>query len=764
MINLISKALFLLMLITGYLAAQDAVGNIHGKITDVETRQPLAGVNVILEGLSLGAATDAAGNFQITGVPVGVHTISADYIGYQKISRTDVVVRGGRITFVNIELAEAAIEGQAVTVESDFFQKDAANPSANSFSAEEIRRSPGGGGDISRILSALPSVSSRGETSQDIMVRGGSPLENGFFVDNIPIPQVNHFTSPSGASNGPIGIINTDLIDNVDFYTGGFSAKFGDRLSSVVNIDYREGNRETFDGQLEMNFAGFGGVFEGPLAKRGSWLVSGRRSYLDLVADAINAGGAPRFEDLQTKIVLDINPKNKITILNIYGASQFQQEKEDALDEGFDEYFKVNNRQNTIGANWFSLLGTSAWSNTSASFTHKTFDFYSNASRSDIRLVENNFSENTLHLRHSTFFQPGSVANIELGFNYDYHFDNFSLQLLVPDTTISGVIIPVETRDNVDVSGARMGAFASLTLKPAARLTTVFGIRGSYSGFNEQTVIEPRFSLSYQFTSRLTLNGSAGIFHQGVSNYLISRDKQFRNLRDLQSRHIIAGVEYLLTPDTRLSLEFFDKDYSDIPEPTPATATRGPLYLPDDRFGASNWGLLTNNGTAYARGVEFLIQKKMAVNFYGMISGSYFRSRYEDFNGVTRDRDYDNRVLFSVIGGYHPNKKWELSVRWTYLGARPYTEIDVAASLAAGTEIRKTDAVNEASLPAYHALFLRADRRFNFRNATIVLYTSIWNAYNRTNLDEYAWSQTKREILEVKQFSLLPIFGLEYEF
>ncbi|MGH1365377.1 MAG: TonB-dependent receptor [Calditrichia bacterium] len=756
---------YLMALLLFPILAFAQTGSIQGKIMDGSSRQPLVAVNVTLDGQAMGTASGPDGSYDIADVSVGSYTLVAEFIGYEAVYQTDVIVRKNRITFVNIDLYEAVISGEAVTITGGYFQKKERSRVLTSLSKEEIRRSPGTAGEITRVLTALPSVASRGENSQDIVVRGGSPIENGFYVDNIPIPQIAHFTTASGSSNGPVGILNTDLIDNVDFYNGGFSSRFGDRMSAVIDVSYREGNREVTDAQFDVNFVGFGGVVDGPLGGgKGSWLISGRRSYLDIIADAINAGGAPRFEDVQGKLVFDISPTNKLTFLNIFGNNAFNQDQEDSFDEGFDEYIEVSNKQNTSGANWFTLWNKKAWSNTAVSYTYKTHDIDVNNTVSGDTEFQNDFVESTTTVRHTTFLQPVGQLDLEVGLDYSFEDGTYDYRRLVADTSLGGIGRPIENRLDQSVSGSKFGGFLNATFQPVKPLSISLGIRGDYSSYNEASTVSPRLSASWQATSRLAFNASYGVFHQGLQRFLLSQDEEFEALDDMKSTHYVAGLEYLLTADTRLTIEVFNKDYENIPQAEAATSPVGPVYIPDWRFGETNWGPLNSNGEGYSRGVEVLVQKKLAEKFYGIVSGSFFRSRYTDFNGVERSRDYDNKYLFNVIGGYKPNNKWEFSVRWTYLGERPYTEINEAASVQTQSQRLFVDRTNEATLPAYHSLFFRSDRRFNVKGSTLIAYLSVWNAYNRENVDAFVWSNLEQRILKETQFSLLPIFGIEYEF
>ena len=263
------------VLCSAHAHAQDAVraGSVHGSVIDAATQQPLPGAAIVVLDRGLDTVTGDRGRFVVAGVPVGLHRLQVVLAGYEPAILHDVVVRSNRITTVAVALDEAVGVREVIEVTPDYFSADEEEAvSTVSFSFEEIRRSPGAAGDVSRMLQMLPSTGIQTDQRNDLIVRGGSPVENLTVVDNIEIPSINHF-STQGASGGVIGMLNTDLIADVSFSAGGFSAEHGDRLSSVMVVTQREGNRSEFDGEISASMAGAGVLLEGPLAHgRGAWV------------------------------------------------------------------------------------------------------------------------------------------------------------------------------------------------------------------------------------------------------------------------------------------------------------------------------------------------------------------------------------------------------------------------------------------------------------------------------------------------------------
>ena len=308
-------------------------GNIKGSVSD-RLGLPLPGANIQLKETNLGTTSNVDGYFEFLNVPSGYYTIYVTYIGYEPVTYPDVWVRPNAYDNIEISLSQLVIEFDNVLVEDSYFRNSGLNQDQSvTFRNDEIRRAPGAGQELSRILNSLPSVASVGENRQDMMVRGGGPTENGFIIDNIPIPSISHFAQEDGRSNGPIGLINTEMVETLEFYSNGFSAAYGNRLSSFGDIIYRNGDKNQFKGNASLGLGGAAALLEGPASEKSSYIFSYRRSYLDVIAGALNAGGLPSYDDIQGKISYQPNPYNTINVLVVSGSSLYERTKEDAKKE-----------------------------------------------------------------------------------------------------------------------------------------------------------------------------------------------------------------------------------------------------------------------------------------------------------------------------------------------------------------------------------------------------------------------------------------------
>ena len=329
------KFVFLLCFISGFHSAVYAqVGEIQGRILQKDNLQPLAGVNVEIQDTTMGAATDMDGYYKIEKIPVGLYTLKITYVGFETQIIPNITVKTNKPAYVNTELSVQAIESEAITVSTGYFEQiEDAPVSVQSLSYEEVRRAAGSSEDVSRMLQNFAGVNLTSDDRNDLVIRGGSPTEVLYTIDQIEIPNPNHFGT-QGATGGPITMINNEFIDKVQFMSGAFNATYGHKLSGSMDIQMREGNRSGYNGKLDLGIGGAGGFIEGPLNNgKGSFLFGVHRSYLDLFKDMYDYGGVPVYSNAQGKVVYDFNNNHKFAFLFIGGNDYIDMEHEVDTDD-----------------------------------------------------------------------------------------------------------------------------------------------------------------------------------------------------------------------------------------------------------------------------------------------------------------------------------------------------------------------------------------------------------------------------------------------
>jgi hypothetical protein len=734
-----------------------------GKVYDSENKLSLPGVNVYLKDKNIGASTDIEGNFKIENLPVGNYVIVFSYIGYTPTTLTDVIVRSNRITYQDAELIPTQLKLDSIVVSGGYYKDIESKPiSSIEFSSEEIRRAPGSAGDVSRILFGLPSVAKINDGKSSFMVRGGSPIENAFYIDNIEISNINHFAT-QGSTDGFFGILNVDFIKNITFNAGGFSGQYGDKLSSVMDINLREGNRNEYDGQLNLNFAGIGVQFEGPFDnKNGSFLISLNKSYLDLVMRTFaNDYPAPEYYDLQTKIVYDISDQHKISFIDVFANDTYNIEFEKAIDSELNQFGNTKYITNTAGVNWQYLWGKSGYSNTSFSHTLNFRKVNLNETKSANKFLSNNTLENKFSFRNLNFYKLNELNRFDFGIDAKYCLNDFDYTFFEYLDEYGNIQPTVVTDKNLNT--VNLGGFLTYQLSLFKNFNLSIGGRVDYFNYTDKVKVSPRIVLSYKLSPITSLSGSAGIYYQNLPGLILAQSDKFKSLNTPKAIHYILSFNHLITEETRLTIEVYQKDYSQLPvDPLQPKDFLFDQVVTNGIFTAHSD--LKSNGIAYSRGIEAMIQKKLAKDFYGMISASYSVSKYKDVEGNWKNRIYDNRFNFNIEGGYKPDSDWEFSARFIYAGGAPYTPFDIQLSEFNNKGILDLSKTNSVRLPDYHSLNLRVDRRFYFEKTNLVIFLSIWNVYNRENISAYTWNEVKNKLTKEVGWNTLPVFGIEYEF
>ncbi len=752
------------------LTAEEAVspqvktGTLKGTVVDEEVRSAIAHALIKVKGTELQALTDYEGNFEIPGVPVGSYVLEVSCQFYLPKLFPDVVIKSERISFVEIslKLSLEMKEHEEVTVTAGYFSDTKQkSTSTTSFSNEEIRRAAGAGGDVSRIISGLPSIARVNDQVNGLVVRGGNPVENGFYVDNIAIPNINHYPVQS-SSSGALALLNVDFIKDVNFYSGGFSPVDGNRLSSVMDINFRDGNRDEYDFQADFSMAGFGLIAEGPLpGSKNSWMLSARHSYLDFIDKYFDIGAVPTYGDIQGKATFNLSPSSSLTLLGVWGDDKSGWDRDKSLELGDSSYGYHDALNSALGFNWFKSWGANGYSNTSLSRSHIKYDIIYSDTASDALIFNNNSWEQAYTLRNVNYVRVSDMHRFNFGLEVQY-LDTHNDYKLGAGIDVSGNPYP-DIHIDVRQDSGRYAGFFNYILNPVYRLSLNLGVRVDHLSFNRNTTVSPRVSLSYSLTDRTSLNAAAGVFFQNLPSLLLLQNEAHRGLKDPMALHYVLGLSHMITESTRFTLEAYYKDYRQMPLDPQQLG----LFILDESYYNGFYTYherLEDTGRAHSYGVEIMIQKKLAERLYGLVSASYFRTFYQDQGGEWRPRVYDNKYIVAVEGGYRPGRFWEFSCKWNYAGGVPYTPFDLEASEAVNSGIFDLTRINGERHKPYHSLNLRADKRFHFGRSNLTLYFSVWNVYNRKNVAFIFWNTLENRPDTENQWGLLPILGLEFEF
>lgn len=768
--SLLTSVLLIALAAQGRAAAQtpDAgTGVITGRVVAAVTESPISGASVRVRGQSAAAQSDEMGRFTLRGVATGIVTIEVRALGYAPVARGDIAVSPAKPAEVLITMRTVDVQLQALTVRPEAFppQAPTATPvSSQTYSAEEVRRQPGAQEDVLRAVSVAPGVGVTSGARNDIVVRGGAPFENLFVVDNIEVPNINHFGS-QGSTGGPISLINIRFIESVTLSAGGFGARYGDRASSATSLTLREGNRERVAGELNVAATQVGAVLEGPLGDRGSFFVNVRQSYLDLLFKAIGLSFIPAYTDATVKTVWRPTSRDALSALVIAarGTVTFNNDSADdrvsnaqVLAPAQDQYFS--------GLTWKRLLGNGVVTTTLG----RTWTRFVTAQRDSLLqpIFENRSSEGETSLRSDVTFAVARGVELEAGTIMKYASE------LRYDATLAGFTRtdanghPQPLRVDTSFSALRNGTYLQASWQAAPRVRLSLGVRGDWYGFLDNAVrVAPRASVTLRADDATTFNIAGGRYWQAPSYiWLVGAPQNPGALRPFYADHAVVGVTRLLGDELKVQLEVYGKRYGSYP-------TR--VYRPqavlspsgfDDATTDIPFGLepLSSLGTGDAYGAEIFVQKKLGITpFYGQLSASFNRTRFTALDGSTSRGAFDTPVLANAVLGWRPNARWEVATRVRGASGLPLTPFTLDGPQAGTLDFTR---YNAQRLDAFFAADIRVDRRFTFGRQQLIAFLDLQNVTARANRGAPQWNPRLRAVEQSDGIGLLPTIGLNWEF
>ena len=744
-----------------------ATGSITGRVLEAVTEAPIVGATIRVLGQEVAGQSDGGGRFTLRGVRVGIATIEVRRLGFAPVQRGDIVVSPAKPAEVTVTLQAVDVQLDAVTVRPEAFpaQMPASMPvSTQRYDAEEVRRQPGAQEDVLRAISIAPGVGVTSAARNDIVVRGGAPFENLFVVDNIEVPNINHFGS-QGSTGGPISLINIRFVESASLSAGGFGARLGDRTSSATTITLREGNRERLAGELNVAATQFGAVLEGPLGSKGAFIANVRQSYLDLLFKAIGLSFIPSYTDATVKATWRPNRRDAFSFLTIgaRGTISFDNSTDSArvnnaqvLAPAQDQYFS--------GLTWKRLISKGVVTTTLG----RTYTRYVTAQRDSllVPILESRSREGENSLRTDVTIMASRRLEVETGTIFKY------ASQLRYDATLAGFTRRDETGApralTIDTSftALRNGSYVQATWQRTPRLRLSGGLRGDWYGFLDNAVrIAPRVSGSLQLNTTTTLSLSGGRYWQAPSYiWLVGDAGNAARLKPFRADQVVAGITRLVGSDLKVQFEVYGKRYGDYP----ARRFRPQAVLSPSGFDDATtdipFGLepLQSTGTGSAYGAEVFLQKKLGTSpFYGQLSASVNRTQFAGVNGVATRGAFDTPVLANGVLGWRPNAKWEVATRIRGASGLPYTPFVERGALAGTLDFAR---YNGERIDAFFAADLRIDRRLLLANRQFIAFIDLQNVTNRANTTAPIWNPRLRRVEANASVGLLPSIGLNFEF
>ena len=745
------KILLLLITIPLTVLSQEK-GMLKGRVFDKQSNEPIPFANVIVFGTTIGTTSDVDGNFVFTGLNPGYIELRASAIGYNTYISEAILVTNSKAVYIDIPVEQSSVELEGVVVKASTFRRsDDAPLSLRRIGIDEIEKNPGGNRDISRVIQSLPGVASTLAYRNDVIIRGGGPNENRFFLDGIEIPNLNHFAT-QGASGGPVGIINVDFVREVNFYSGAFPTNMGNSLSSVLDFRQIDGNMDRLKTKAAVGASDLALTLDGPIAKNTSFIFSARRSYLQFLFDALGLPFLPTYNDFQFKTKTKFNNKNELTIIGLgaYDVNKLNTgiKNPDESQQYLLGYLPENTQWNyTIGASYkhFRKNGFETYIISRNMLNNEQYK-YQNNDESQPKLLNYTSREAENKVRYERQLKLGSGYDLNLGAGMEYatYYNSTFRAKYVGETY---------QPDNyeTDMDMLKWNIFGQINHTYFQRLTLSLGLRADANNYsstmsNMLEQVSPRFSASFEVSPEYFLNFNVGRYFQhpsyttlGYSNTSGNLVNKSNGLKYIQSNHIVFGGEWLPNEWSRLTVEGFMKLYRNYPvslTDSISIANRGAEY---GTFGDEP---VKSLGKGRAYGLEFLYRNKNLWGFNTLISYTLVRSESAEMdNNLEAKSSYiptswDNRHLVSITATRSFKHGWEVGFKWRYVGGTPYTPYDLEKSALVDVWNTRNQAsfdysrFNTLRLDSFHRLDVRVDKMFYFNTWTLNIYVDIQNIYN----------------------------------
>lgn len=746
------KNALLIVFICLFSLVNSQVGLVRGKIINASTNLGLPFAKIQLLDQQMGAISLEDGTYEIKGLAPGVYSFKASSPGFKDQVINEITVTNARSIDLDFVLEVVVVEQKEVTIRANRFRQNIESPvSLKTLNSTEIERLPGANRDVSKVIAALPGVASRATFRNDIIIRGGSPGENKFYLDGIEVPNINHFAT-QGSSGGPVGLLNVNFIREVDFYSGAFPSNRANGLSSVISFKQKDGNKDGLITNFALGSSDAALTLDGPIGKKVDFIFSARRSYLQFLFAALKLPILPTYNDFQYKVNVKLNDKNKISFIGLGAIDDFRLNTTvndnitDTVQREYNNFILGNlplqkQWNYTVGLNYSHISKNSVQT---VVLSRNMLNNRSSRYKDFIEIDANRLldytsfeAENKLRLEH-TYLKNGWKWNAGLGYEYARYYNSTFNKI-----TVQGNPFTVDFESDLFLS--KVALFSQLSkgfIKE--RLNLSFGIRTDVSNYSTEMMnpldqLSPSLSVNFRVTPSFALNANVARYHQlpaytilgfrDISGTLVNKAN---NLSYIQADHLVFGAEYLTKFNSRFTLEGFFKKYDKYP-----FSLKDSLSLANvgSDFGIVGNEAVSSTSTGRTYGAEFLYQQKLIKGFYAILAYTFVVSEFRDKNNAFVPTAWDSKNIVSLTGGKRLKKGWEIGFRWLFSGGSPYTPYDVETSRLIqnwdinGFGLLDYNLLNTQREESFHQLNVRVDKKIFLNKMNLNFYLDIQNAY-----------------------------------
>lgn len=790
-------------------------GIIRGNVKDVNTQQALEAVEIILTSstdseVEYVVVTDENGNFSIQ-IPVGNYNLETFYLGYSNYYQYNINLGSGNAQLIQIELEEESIQLTEAVISTTRSVKatDMTTPLATQrLSAEEIKINPGGNFDVSKVIQALPGVAGGTTPNRnDIIVRGGGPSENVYYLDGIEIPVLNHFQT-QGASGGATGILNVSFIQDAQLTSSAFDSKYGNALASTLVINQRNGNPDKLSGNIRLSGSEFAAMLEGPLAKNTTFMASARRSYLQFLFEILDLPIRPDYYDFQYKVNHKIDNKTELNFIGIGAIDNFKLETPKNSDANNEYTTRANpliNQWNyTVGASLKRLINDGYYTVALSRnmFYNGAERYENNATKEGDKLYELNSHEieNKLRVDFNRFKNGWKYSyGIDVQYvKYDAEVFN-TVQREITDS-IGNIVIPTQTfNSKTAIDFYKIGAYGHVSkyfldgkfLISAGARTDINTFTND--GNNPLKAFSPRISFAYNFNPEWNVSASVGSYYKIPSYTMLGFVDEEGNLKNkdlkyINAIHYTVGAQFVPKRDLRFTLEAFYKTYNNYPVSLESGISYANIGTDFSAVGSENYSSI-GKGRVY--GIEAYVQQQLIRSLFYVASATIYKSEFSGLDGKYKPSTWDYNFVFSTTFGYKFRNNWDVGLKYRLAGGQPYTPFDIDASisnyLTTGKGVYDYSQLNDKRLPVFSQLDFRIDKKFNFKQSSLSLFLDFQNIlfYKTPYLPKFSFERTDDNsgfkttdgqpiktdgsnaipiILEQESATIVPSIGFIFEF
>ncbi|MBN1117292.1 MAG: TonB-dependent receptor [Bacteroidales bacterium] len=759
---------------------------IRGTVVDAITGYPLIGANVILLNASSpkGATTDLNGVFALYDIPIGRQSLEIRYIGYKSQLINNVLLTSSKELVINIQLEEDPMQVEEVVVKAEKPKEEALNEmaqvSARTFSIEETERFAGSLGDPARMVANYAGVMTQNDSRNDIIIRGNSPMGVLWRLEGVEIPNPNHFGA-LGTTGGPVSMVNNNLLANSDFLTGAFPAEFGNATSGAFDLNLRSGNNQTREFTGQVGFNGFEFGTEGPLyqAKSGvnpSYIASYRYSTLDLLHKMGFGSGTgeaiPEYQDFTFLVDVPGIKMGRLKVFGLWGKSFISLGRE--FSDTTENSYNSLNTATDFGSNLAVIGAKHTYFFTDKLRLQTSLSYQSTGAITELDSVNRteesykpwirfNQDEDKLSVSTQLRHKINKRNNYSIGAVADFYVLDYLDSLYMTDYNKFITVTDIKGACNI------FRSYAQWQHKFDNNITTYSGLHMQYFDLNNETAVEPRFSVKWQINRKHALSGGFGmhsqlqpksvyfyqLYDEINDNYQVTN----KDVKFTRSNHYVLSYDFFIQKNTRIKAETYYQQLYNIPvfesQPEYSMVNAG------GDFGIPREENMENEGTGKNYGIELTVEKFLSQGFYVLFTSSIFDSKYKGYDEIERNTAFNGNYVFNLLGGYEHKLSEKVmltfDVKTVLAGGKRYVPIDFTESELQGEEIRDWSHAYENKYDDYFRTDLRIGLKLNGNKIWQEWGLDLQNISNYKSIFTEGYNVEKNEVYPVYQQGFMPM-------